>query len=396
MADGVQATGSSEGTGVAPTRTSNAVGDLVGSFTLSYAVAIGLLSALFYYGGAWNVLANSRALDLLISGGIIRYHDLNIGWIDKVPHPKYYLMSQDPIDWRYIYAAAGVYLFFWVLMSIKFHGIARFCGLKGTFGSHSRAYIYGDCYNRFFPFWMGNVATTAALEGQGESRKGASMVLYIQDVFVLWATIVFGILGLFIFGWKSLFLQLMWPFIILAVTWYLARSLPRLGEAKEKNSWMAAWDVVKSLAHRPVLLVQLSVMALLCVFCDDLCPYFVSRAFTSEHVIMNVDFLTVQNGVVAGYICRLILYTPAGLGTYEWGFASALYMSGVGFPEAATIALLDSLVRNVTYAIGFVVLSLFYKVETNYGTVLDMFAHGRHPEGASVLAFPGRHPGQSH
>jgi uncharacterized membrane protein YbhN (UPF0104 family) len=357
----------------------------VGSFGLSYLVGGGLLVALFWFGGPWNILANTRALDLLINGGVIRYHDMHIGWVDKVPEPKFYLMSQDPVDWRYVYAAAAVYLLFWVIMAVKFHGIARFCGLKGSLGSHSRAYLYGDCFNRFFPFWMGNVATTVALEGQGESRKGASMVLYIQDVFVLWATVVFAFVGLFVFGWKSLFLQLMWPLIIFAVTWYLARSIPRLGEAKGKNSWMAAWDVMKSLAHKPVLLVRLCVLALLCVLCDDFCPYFVSRAFTSDHVIMNVDFLTIQNGVVAGYICRLILYTPGGIGTYEWGFASALYMSGVGFPEAATIALLDSLVRNVTYSLGFIVLKLFYKVETDYGTVLQIFTRSRTPDLAASV-----------
>ncbi len=359
--------------------------DLVGSFTLSYLVGGGLLVALFWFGGPWNILANTRALDLLISGGIIRYHDMHIGWIDKVPNPRLWMLSQDPVDWRFVYAASAVYLLFWVVMAFKFHGNARFCGLKGTLGGHSRAFIYGDCFNRFFPFWMGNVATTAALEGQGESRKGASMVLYIQDIFVLWATIVFGFVGLFIFGWKSLFLQLMWPLIIFAITWYLARSIPRMGKAKEQNSWMSAWAVMKSLAHKPVLLVRLSVLALLCVLCDDFCPYFVSRAFTSNHVIMNVDFLTIQNGVVAGYICRLILYTPGGIGAYEWGFASALYMSGVGFPEAATIALLDSLVRNVTYSLGFVALKLFYKIETNYGSVLQIFTRSRTAEVAASV-----------
>lgn len=371
------------GDAVTQAKTSNKVGDLVGSFTLSYLVAGGLLVALFYYGGAWNILANTRLLDVLINGGIIRYHDMNIGYVNMVPAPKYYLLSQDPVDWRYVYATAIVYLAFWVLMSLKFHGIARFCGLRGSLGEHSRAFIYGDCYNRFFPFWLGNVATTLALEGNGESRKRANMVLYIQDVFVLWATIVFGFVGLFIFGWKSLFLQLMWPLIIFGITYLLARSIRAVGGAQEKSAWLSAYDVIKNLWHQPVLLTRLCVLALLCVLCDDFCPYFISRAFTSDHVIMNVDFLTIQNGVVAGYICRLILYTPGGIGTYEWGFATALYMSGVGFPEAATIALLDSAVRNITYGLGFIVLKLAYRVNTDFGKVIQLFT-GSRSELASV------------
>src|SRR5437868_5627264 len=72
---------------VTQAKTSNKVGDLVGSFTLSYLVAGGLLVALFYYGGAWNILANTRLLDVLINGGIIRYHDMNIGYVNMVPAP---------------------------------------------------------------------------------------------------------------------------------------------------------------------------------------------------------------------------------------------------------------------------------------------------------------------
>ena len=194
---------------------------------------------------------------------------------------------------------------------------------------------------------------------------------------MLWATIVFGVIGLFIFGWKSLFLQLMWPLIIFGVTYLLARNIQTRAATHDKNAWMAAYDVIKSLWHQPVLLMRLCTLALLGVLCDDFCPYFASRAFTSDHVFLNVDFFTVQNGVVAGYICRLIFYTPGGLGTYEWGFASALYMSGVGFPEAATIALLDSFIRNVTYTVGFIVLKLFYKVETDLGAVFQLFTRSR-------------------
>ena len=49
----------------------------------------------------------------------------------------------------------------------------------------------------------------------------------------------------------------------------------------------------------------------------------------------------------------------------------------MGFPEAATIALLDSLVRNVTYTVGFIVLKLCYNVETDIGKVFRLFTRSR-------------------
>jgi uncharacterized membrane protein YbhN (UPF0104 family) len=371
--------------GEQPTAKGKAIGDLVGSFTLSYLLGGILIAALFYYGGPWNVLANTRLLDVLIDGGVIKYHDMNIGVVYGVAQAKHYLMSQDPVDWRFVAAAVGVYLAFWVIMVIQFHGIGRWVGLKGSFGNHAKAFIYGDCYNRLFPFWMGNVAATTELEAQGESRQRSAIVLYIQDVFVLFATLVFALVGLFIFGWQSTILTFMWPFIILGVCYFIARSVQARGTAvKDVNAWRSAWNLTKQLWHEPILLLRLAVLALLAVFCDDFCPYFLSRAFTSDNVIMNVSFLTIQNGVVAGYVARLIPVTPGGIGQYEWAFAASLYLSGVGFPEAATIALLDCVVRNVTYAAGFIVLRMWYGAETNFPAVLRVFTRTRAELATSV------------
>ena len=54
-------------------------GEVVSSFALSYIVGALLLVALIYHADVWNVLANTRLLDPLIEGGVIRYHDGHIG-----------------------------------------------------------------------------------------------------------------------------------------------------------------------------------------------------------------------------------------------------------------------------------------------------------------------------
>jgi uncharacterized membrane protein YbhN (UPF0104 family) len=112
------------------------------------------------------------------------------------------------------------------------------------------------------------------------------------------------------------------------------------------------------LFENPKVLTGLAILSLLAFLIDDFTPYLVSQAFTTDFVILNVPFPVIQMGVVAGYIARQVPMTPGGIGQWEWGFAAALYMGGVGLPEAATIAILESVIRHGTGVLlfGFVVL----------------------------------------
>ncbi|MHC4732346.1 MAG: hypothetical protein ACYS6Z_17395, partial [Planctomycetota bacterium] len=67
------------------------LGEVISSFALSYGVCIFLIGSLIYFGGIWNILANTRLLDPLIEGGVIRYHDGNLGAVDGIDSQKTYL-----------------------------------------------------------------------------------------------------------------------------------------------------------------------------------------------------------------------------------------------------------------------------------------------------------------
>ncbi|MCK5652962.1 MAG: hypothetical protein KAJ42_16350, partial [Gemmatimonadetes bacterium] len=85
----------------------------VGSYVISYILVLLLLGGLVYFAGVWNVLANTRLLDVFISSGIIGYHDLHLGIVEGVPDHKFFLYSQDPIDWRLVGVVAAFYFLFW-------------------------------------------------------------------------------------------------------------------------------------------------------------------------------------------------------------------------------------------------------------------------------------------
>jgi hypothetical protein len=85
------------------------------SLILSLLIGILLLGALVYFAGPWDVLANTRVLDLLIDVGLIQYHGDNAGLIEGVPDPQYYLKSQDTINWTLVLLAIGIFFFFWFI-----------------------------------------------------------------------------------------------------------------------------------------------------------------------------------------------------------------------------------------------------------------------------------------
>ena len=325
-----------------------------GSYLISYILVVLLLGSLVYFAGVWNVMANTRLLDLFFSSGIIGYHDVQLGIVEGIPDHKFFLYSQDPIDWRLVGVVAAFYFLFWGIKAIQFHRIARFLGMTGRIGQHSKAFFYGVGLNILCPFRLGNAGMVSSCEAQGEDPKLAGAAVYTLELFILFEIAVFALLGLALNGWSTWLSELLWALIILAVAYFLTR--PALvggvlvpGQATSSDRKM----IFRRLFEDPKILTGIAVLSLLAFLIDDITPYLISQAFTNEFVILNVTFPVIQMGVVAGYIARQVPLTPGGIGQWEWGFAGALYMGGVGLPEAATIALLESLMRHGTGVLMF-------------------------------------------
>ena len=52
---------------------------LLGALALPWVACVTLLSFLAIAGGLWNLVANTRVLNLMIEGGVVRFHDKQIG-----------------------------------------------------------------------------------------------------------------------------------------------------------------------------------------------------------------------------------------------------------------------------------------------------------------------------
>lgn len=345
--------------------------DLTGSYLISYLVLVLLLGALVYFAGIWNVLANTRLLDVLISSGIVGYHDLHLGIVKGLPDHDLFLYSQDAVDWRLVGVVAALYFLFWAIKALQFHGIARFFGMKGKQTEHSGSFFYGAGLNILSPYKAGNTATVSSCEAHGEDPGRAGTAVYTQELFVLFEVAIFALLGLALNGWSTWLGQLFWA-VVICVGAYLIMRPAQIGSVFVPGQATRAdrRAIVRRLFESPKVLTALVALSLLAFLIDDFTPYLISQAFTTDFVILNVPFSVIQMGVVAGYIARQVPLTPGGIGQWEWGFAAALYMGGVGLPEAATIAILESVMRHGTGVLVFGSVVLWKRSRTSIREVV--------------------------
>ena len=354
---------------------------LSSAFALAYLVAAIALGLLVHFGGIWNILANTRLLDVFGRGGLIAITDTDQGLVEGIPDPEYYLLASQPIDWELLLVAAGLFLMMWGLKAAEFHGLCRFVGLDGSVGQHARAWFYGHGVNRLIPYEAGQVAKAEVLEGQGADRVRAAQAVHLSSLMTILQIGVLALYGLFAVGWGQWFSQLFWAFVILGVAYLMTRPERKEARGARRDAMKAAAGALQVLVQRPLTFLRLLVFGTIAILLIDAAAYAISQAFSNSVVIMNVEGDNMLMAVIAGYVARLVQFTPGGLGQWEWAFAAALYVGGLGFPEAATIALLVTFFRYLTGAIVFGAVTLGYGVETNLRRVLARFAGDTPAEG---------------
>ncbi|MGH9442516.1 MAG: lysylphosphatidylglycerol synthase transmembrane domain-containing protein [Thermoanaerobaculia bacterium] len=319
------------------------------SYTFSYLLGTVLLGTLIWSSGIWNFLANTRLLSVLINSGVVSYHDAQTGWIRGVPDLKYFLKSQDPVKWGLVEGAALLFLLFWVIKAVQFHALCRFTGARGTFSHHSRFYLEGLGVNRFLPFNQGLVQMARSMANQGASLNRVTQATLLAELFVVIEIVVYAAYGPYGLGWSVWLAQIFWSLVILGLCYLMARPSRLYPEHSIiPLDWKEVKQSFSALARRPIEFSKLTALSLVAFGLEDVAAYMIAMAFTSTHVILNVNFSILLMAIVASYIARLIPVTPGGIGQFEWGFAAGLYLGGLGWPECVTIAFLDNAVRYIS------------------------------------------------
>lgn len=347
-------------------------GQLIAGLSLSYLLGIALMTFLVTSGGIWNQLANSRVLNLLIEGGVVRYHDKQIGPIAGVPELKYYVMSNDPVGWWVAIIAIALMFGYWSVKAVQFHLCAREMGGDHKVSNATKAYLYGQGVNRWMPFNFGDLAAAQALNNDANGNQTEDQVtgtVYLARCMTFFEIAFFGLVGLLLIGWSDWLGLLFWPLVIFAVSFFLIR-FP--GTWKGGLNHEAGRKAVMGwLRDRPLMALGLALLSIAAFMLEHVAIYALSQAFSSANVLLNIDFSVFMMALVAGMIARAIPITPGGLGQFEWGFALAIYFSGTGMPEAVTVALLFAVLR---YGVGFALtagMKIFQGLPSTLRDVLD-------------------------
>jgi len=202
------------------------------------------------------------------------------------------------------------------------------------------------------------------MEGQGSRADRVAQAAFLAELFVVIEIVVYAAYGPYGLGWSVWLAQIFWSLVILGICYAIARPSGLYPEPSiVPLHWNDAVASLRALARRPMVLTKLTVLSLVAFGLEDIAAYMIAMAFTSTHVILNVNFSILLMAIVASYIARLIPITPGGIGQFEWGFAAGLYLGGVGWPECVTIAVLDNFVR---YASGSLLWAWVYILRVDY------------------------------
>ncbi len=359
-------------------------GNLFAAVVLSCLLAVLFLTALVYRAGAWDIVAMTRLLDPLIAGGIVQYHDQDPGFIHGIPDLYLYQYAKDPIDWRLVFFSALVFMGYAGLKAVQFARIARAYNVGGPEGSHARSFLYGFGLDQVLPFKLGAVATATSLARQGASAERAASAVFVSDAFTVFEIIVFGAVGLFLLGWSTWLGQIVWAFLIFGMLYALVRgsgtqTALTLGQRPLRTGFTA----IRALANeRPGELLTLCVLSILAFLVLDVGVYTLMTAFDSVTVLIKVDSSILLMALVSGYVARLIPMTPGGIGQFEMGFATALFVGAQDVSVSLTvIAILVSALRVATGLILTMVTGAL-GVHTNVREVVSVFSEAQQAERA--------------
>jgi len=359
-----------------PARTGGTgTGNLFAAMVLSGLLALVFLAVLIYRAGPWDIVAMTRLLDPLIAGGVVQYHDQDPGFIAGIPDLYLYQYAMDPVDWRLVFFSALVFMGYAGLKAWQFARIARAYEIGGPEGSHGRAFLYGFGLDTVLPYKLGAVATATSLSRQGASAERAASAVFVSDAFTVFEIVVFGLVGLFLLGWSTWLGQVIWALLVFGVLFALVRgNRTQTALTLGQRHIDAGWGAVRAFANeRPGELLALCVISLMAFALLDVGVYTLMAAFDSVTVLIKVEPPILLMALVSGYIARLIPVTPGGIGQFELGFATALFVGAQDVSVSLTvIALLVTALRVVT---GLILtgITAMMGVHTNVREVVSVF-----------------------
>lgn len=286
----------------------------------------------------------------LLAAGIIAFMLYTI-WDDL-------LAAAGHAVWYFLAIASAVCLAAWWLRGFRYRSILSSLGVRVRVNFSVACIFVSQTANLIVPARLGDLVRIFILrhDDRATASQGLSS-LVVERVFDILMVAILGAVSIFFVlnapGW---FYTIIIVPIVAGVFFFFFLALA--GKVTSENRVMRvvlgiiAQVREASLSYRS--LVVLSASSIVIWLMDVLVCVFVVLMFQEQ-----VPFAVVVLGIVVGNLVKAVPLTPGGVGTYELALALTFALAGVPAPDAAMIAVIDHLVKNLV-TLGGGIVSIYY------------------------------------
>lgn len=308
--------------------------------------------------GVLEMIANFRLLDEMADLSIVKVADVGEGWL--IVDLDLIGVSNRKFGLAPFYMAITCMALALLLRAVRQRLLASHFGIPSSVKGQLSSFYFGRGINLFFPFGPGELGTIQALSENGANPKAAATAVFYNRVFEILAINVFLIYGLIYLGWGGAVEPFVWSVILIAGLVSLTRPLGRdqrpAGRFKFfKNIWVAfkgktLANAINEMLQTPRYFFGLLFLSVVALGLEIFALWSMKQAFSSpmdDYILMkDLTFIPFMISIAVASLTRVIPYTFASFGIYEFASVIMFRIFDQGFLSGTTVALLDSLLIN--------------------------------------------------
>ncbi|HNQ29839.1 MAG TPA: lysylphosphatidylglycerol synthase transmembrane domain-containing protein [Methanolinea sp.] len=268
------------------------------------------------------------------------------------------LVALEHAVWYYLLLASLVCLAAWWVRGLRYRSILASLGIPVGVNFSTACIFVSQTANLIVPARLGDLVRIFILghEKNAPVSKGISS-LVVERVFDIVTVALLGAISLlFVLNVPDWFYTLI--LLPLAAGAVFFAVLLFIGKFNSENriikTLLTIMEQIKEASLSVRAVVILSGSSILIWLMDVMVCVFVVMMFQEE-----IPFAAVVLAIVIGNLVKAVPLTPGGVGTYELALALTFTLVGVPAAEAAMIAVIDHLVKNLITLVGGIA-SIYY------------------------------------
>lgn len=295
--------------------------------------------------------ASAILISTLLAVGIVVFMLYTI-WDDL-------LVAAEYLVWYFLVLATVVCLAAWWLRGLRYRSILSSLEIPAGVGFSVACIFVSQTANLIVPARLGDLVRIFILRHEyGSTASQGVSSLVVERVFdILMVAILGAVSLLFVLNVPDWFYMIIIVPIVAGIAFFFFLVLA--GKVSSENRFMKVVLTIVGQVREASLSLKalffLSASSIVIWLMDVLVCVFVVLMFQEQ-----VPFAVIVLGIVIGNLVKAVPLTPGGVGTYELALALTFTLTGVPAPDAAMIAVIDHLIKNLITLGGGIVSIYFF------------------------------------